>query len=431
MMCGHTILVLSLGMLALLGGLPRFMKQESSMADCSGSAPCSLAFLSNNPLSLKCPAASEAAEGTVYWQYQDLSQPQAEPRTFAGPRGLRVYRGPLGKLGSRAILRGGSFILSRARTSDTGLYLCKSGCTTLAAYQVDVQDSSLLHVSHRGLGQSTLSNQTLKLSLGSGPGTRRMVRLYTRWGPWQDCDRCGAMGEQKRLGFCFATLSGEMDEDGDEDAELLDEGGDTLPCGLMERHLDQSLPRRGAELRYQMCRRGCGGEEGRARKTIAMEIPGIGDWWWWGRETALDWLEPRSLLLETVLLDIHDNARLLCPGASVYTPVSWQRDNTLLTRLELQRGGGCNGTHRMDDSTGGGVYHIDGVQPSDRGIYRCWVRGRRVASFHLELPDPPPVHHHLTRQLLDGLRVLVGTFALVFVVSALAEILFACWFDIF
>ncbi|XP_032898056.1 protein FAM187B-like [Amblyraja radiata] len=409
------ILLLTLGTLALMGGLPKFMKQEDDLAYCSGTAPCSLAFLSNNPLSLRCPAATEAPEDSVYWQYQDLSQPETKPCTFIGPGHLRVYRGPMGKLGSRANLQIGSLIMNKAKTSDTGLYLCKSADSTLAAYQVDVQDSSLLYVSHQGLRENILSNQSLRVNLGS---SQHMVQLYTRWGPWQDCDRCKVMGEQKMMGFCYAKLS-EIDKDEEEDKEL-EVNGATLPCGLMELHIGQSLPRRGAELHYQMCRKSCKKEE------IPVGLLDIGDWWWWGREPALDWMESRIMLLQTVYLNIHDNAWMTCPGASVYTPVLWQRDSTFITR-----GGNCNGSHQLDDATGGGIYHIKSVMPSDHGIYRCWVHGRRVASFHLETPELSVVHRHVTRQLLNGMRIMVGTIAMVFVISAVAETLYACLFENF
>ncbi|XP_032898054.1 protein FAM187B-like [Amblyraja radiata] len=413
------ILLLTLGTLALMGGLPNFMKQEDDLAYCLGTAPCSLAFLSNNPLSLRCPAATEALEDSVYWQYQDLSQPQTKPRTFIGPGHLRVYRGPMGKLGSRAKLRRGSLIMNKAETSDTGLYLCKSADSILAAYQVDVQDSSLLYVSHQGLGESTMSNWSLRVNLGS---SQYMVRLYTRWGPWQDCDRCKVMGEQKMVGFCYAKLS-EIDKDEEEDEEL-EVNGATLPCGLMELHIVQSLPRRGAELHYQMCREPCEKEE-IPTEIVANLLPEIGDWWWSGRETAFNWMKPR-MLLQTVYLDIHDNARMTCPGASVYTPVLWQRDSTFITR-----GGNCNGSHQLDDTTGGGIYQIESVKPSDRGIYRCWVHGHWVASFHLETPELPVVRRRVTWQLLNGMRILVGTIAMVFVISAVAETLYACLFEIF
>ncbi|XP_032898049.1 protein FAM187B-like [Amblyraja radiata] len=402
------VLLSTLVTLAVMGALLTFMNQEDDLAYCSDTAPCSLAFLSNNPLSLRCPSATEVPEDSIYWQYQDLSQPQAKPRTFIRSGHLRQHRRAMGKLGRRANLRSGSLIMNKAETSDTGLYLCRSANSTLAAYQVDVQDSSLLYVSHQGLGESTMSNQSLRVNLGS---SQHMVKLYTRWGPWQDCDRCNVIGEQKVMGFCYAKLSQDIDEDKDEDeGEALEVNGVTLPCGLMELHIGQSLPRRGAELHYQWCREPCEKEE------IPVGLPEIGDWWWLGQEPAIDWVEPRKIIQQLMYHDILDNARMTCPGASVYTPVLWQRDSTFITR-----NGNSDGRHRLVDAMGGGIYEIQNVMPSDRGIYRCWVHGRRVASFHLETPEMPVVRRHINRRLLKGIACIVGTIAMVFVFSAMAE----------
>ncbi|XP_069755529.1 protein FAM187B-like [Narcine bancroftii] len=410
-MYAQTPLLLSVGLLALIGGLPRLLERDSAAPNCAGTdaggKPCDLPFLSHNPLSLPCPAADEhGGAASVHWQHADLSQPGAQARTFAGPRGLRARRGPASQLGSRASVRaGGTLLLARARPSDSGLYLCKAPGreAPLAAYRVDVQDSALLHVSHRGLGQPPLAEQRLRLAAG-GEGGGRAVRMHTRWGPWQDCDRCGTTGERKQLGFCYAALSGAGGSDDDDDNEEEEEEEPALPCGLVQLHLGQALPRRGPELRYETCRRACGGEG----------------------STPSPPLERRALLIETLLLDAHEHARLTCPGASVYTPVTWQRDATPLTRLELLRHG-PGATHRLDEASGGAAYRIAGVRPADRGVYLCWVHGRRAAAYHLELVDLPAGPRAHGRRLLAALRALLAAFALGLVVSALAEVLNACW----
>eukprot|EP00061_Rhincodon_typus_P004187 g21955.t1 len=422
-MFGQTAILLSVALFALIGSLPRLLEKEVAESECPepgvGSRPCTVPFLSHNPLTLRCPGALEAEEDMVHWQYVNLSRelgpglgpgrsrrrPEpgvgagagagpgrpldvedgGSPRTFIGPRGARVRRGPLSELSGRAVLRGGVLLVGQARPGDSGLYVCKAGASTLAQYRVDVQDAERLHVSHRGLGQAPLRNQSVRLHEAGG----HRLRLYTRWGPWQECDRCGAPGERKRLGFCWASLQDE-EEDREEEEEVQEE-----PCGLMQLRLGQALPRRGPEIRYETCRRECGssGHEelaAQARELLGSSFflqRGVGKGLGLGQASGGDlrvppaWLQARSLLLETLLLDVHEEARLQCPGASVYMPVSWQRDSSPLTRLELLRSP-CNGSHRLDQETGGGVYTIAGVRRSDQGVYRCWVRGRQAAAFH-------------------------------------------------
>ncbi|XP_060678192.1 protein FAM187B-like [Hemiscyllium ocellatum] len=498
-MFGQTAILLSVALFALIGSLPRLLEKEVSESECpepglGPPGPCTVPFLSHNPLTLHCPGALQHGEDTVYWQYLNLSMgpgpglglglgpgpslgpgryrrrpgpgpgPRSgpglrgatgptelgEPRTFIGPRGSRARRGPLSELSSRAVLRAGALLVAQARPGDSGLYVCKAGATTLAQYRVDVQDAERLHVSHRGLGQAPLRNQSIRLHQEAGHGHGAggcHLRLYTRWGPWQECDRCGAPGERKRLGFCWASLQEDEDE---EDREGEEGRAEEEPCGLMQLRLGQVLPRRGPEIRYEICRRECGSSGPEELAAQARELLGSG--YFLQRDQGLGlgqvgrgdlrvpptWLQPRSLLLETLLLDVHEEVRLQCPGASVYTPVSWQRDSALLTRLELLRSP-CNRSHQLDRETGGGVYTIAGVQRSDQGVYRCWVRGRRAAAFHLELPEPPSSFHDGTgsrqhrlqsRRLLGVLRAVIGSFALVFVLSALAELLHSCWCEV-
>ncbi|XP_014440892.1 protein FAM187B-like [Tupaia chinensis] len=93
-------------------------------------------------------------------------------------------------------LPGGSLQLVNPQPSQTGLYRCQdSNNALLVQYEIDFQDVATLHLTHKGLSQKPLQNETLDLG--------GKVRVFTHWEPWQDCNRCGVPGERKRLGYCY------------------------------------------------------------------------------------------------------------------------------------------------------------------------------------------------------------------------------------
>ena len=97
-------------------------------------------------------------------------------------------------------LPGGSLQLNKPQPSQTGLYRCEDNNTALVVeYEIDFQDVTTLHITHKGLGQNPLQNQSLSLG--------RQEIIFTHWEPWQDCNRCGVPGERKRLGYCYIQES--------------------------------------------------------------------------------------------------------------------------------------------------------------------------------------------------------------------------------
>ncbi|KAM6223701.1 protein FAM187B-like [Rhynchocyon petersi] len=93
-------------------------------------------------------------------------------------------------------LPGGAVQLINPQPSQTGLYSCEDNDGSLVVeYEIDFQDITALHITHKGLGQEPLKNETLNLD--------GKVVVFTHWEPWQDCSRCGEPGEHKRLGYCY------------------------------------------------------------------------------------------------------------------------------------------------------------------------------------------------------------------------------------
>lgn len=65
----------------------------------------------------------------------------------------------------------------------------------MVEYEIDFQDVTTLHITHKDLGQEPLQNETLRLG-GS-------VLIFTHWEPWQDCNCCGEPAERKCLACCY------------------------------------------------------------------------------------------------------------------------------------------------------------------------------------------------------------------------------------
>lgn len=145
--------------------------------DCPLGLQCQRALLSHNDIVLRCNLSQEAQ-----WFHYSLHH---------GSPGSNITTFP-----NMEQLPEGHLLIRSPEPSQSGFYLCtdrSSGFT--ATYEIDFQDAGTLHVTHMNLSLAPLREEVL--SLGSG------TLVFTRWEPWQDCSRCGRVGERRRLGFCF------------------------------------------------------------------------------------------------------------------------------------------------------------------------------------------------------------------------------------
>ncbi|MBN3275446.1 F187B protein, partial [Polyodon spathula] len=289
----------------------------------------------------------------------------------------------LRRLASMAKLIEDDLKLKEPLVSDLGAFLCQEGDKVLAYYEIDFQDVLKLHVCYADLGQETLGNATV--DLGGG----KHVEIYTRWSEWQACDRCGSLGERKRVGFCYARmLAGST------------EVKPPLPCGLMKLKLEEmgKLMKRGPELRIESCMVECMKEQD-LRKN---------------KETPI-------LLLDTYLTRLHEPVELKCPRASIYNPVCWQKDDNHTTRLGLLK---ANGRHSLDNQTGGAVYWISHAFPDDAGLYRCYANQSMTGVFTVEFHALKPIDPREVRRgyrVIKYLLVALAVFLLVFTVKKFSK----------
>ncbi|XP_027711108.1 protein FAM187B [Vombatus ursinus] len=254
-----------------------------------------LAFITPNPTTLSCPTKDST------WFFQPLSHPF--------PRKKLVVPEVSGDLH-----------LLHTSTDQSGTYSCQDEAgNTRAVYNVDFQDGAKLYLSHSGLEQQPLRNQTV--------GNITQWTLFTRWGPWQACDHCGVQGERKRVGLCYATRS--------------DHG---LPCGLAD--LSPQKLQRGPELQIESCFVPC--EHNSPESTV--------------------------VLYGTYKLEENSTVWLSCPFATIYRPVSWESDN--ISPTWLQQLAPNNSGPILDLPSGGSR-----LQVSTSGTYRCYVGRKLVGRF--------------------------------------------------
>ncbi|XP_004636770.1 protein FAM187B [Octodon degus] len=132
-------------------------------------------------------------------------------------------------------LPSGSLQLTNPQPSQSGLYRCQDKHSILMVeYEIDFQDVSTLHITHKALDQQTLQNETLRLG--------GEVLVFTQWEPWQNCNRCGVPGERKRLGYCYIEEPQEK----------------PMPCGLYLRDEKPPHTRLRPEIQVEACLVPCG-----------------------------------------------------------------------------------------------------------------------------------------------------------------------------
>ncbi|XP_048357614.1 protein FAM187B [Sphaerodactylus townsendi] len=338
---------------------------------CRPSHVCTLAFVSDNPVFLRCPHGSLRV--FITWQYFDPAQSDEQPATFLHSRstfGPVVSQAHLRRLQSKSRLLNSNLYNPSPSVQDSGVYTCRTGDATLAYYQVDFQDANSIHVSHASLGEATLANTTVNVT------NELQAKLFTSWSPWQPCDRCGRPGERKRVGFCYAQVISWKEHR----VEQL------LPCGVAQRK-HPTLPKRGPELRVEACQVPCNESH-----LLAKEEPGT-----------------VPLFVYTIYHpSFQDTTYLRCPTSSIYSPVYWEEGSTALTRLQLLQQN--RSSHNLDEATGGGILRLSFQNRSQRVFYQCYVNGHLVGKFLITAPSrvgEPTYTYSIVEALVVGMSMFL------------------------
>ncbi|XP_075134196.1 protein FAM187B [Leptodactylus fuscus] len=316
--------------------------EDSATVSCPAYRPCTMALASENSVTLKCEHAA------VYWQYLDISQPHARPLTFIQSNGLIPQDEDLNNqenltvlgLMSRSQMVSGNLKLLYPKVQDTGIYTCRSEGRHLAYYKIDFQDAKNIYVSHASLGDRVRPNTTIDLGGGA------TAKVFTLWSDWQSCDRCGVLGERKKVGFCYMKITRNST-----DIE------EPQPCGLMQSNNGEINFFHTPELRIEMCKEPC---------------------------TEVTSTEELTLEIVNYHTFLHADALLTCPSSSIYRPVSWSHENTSFTRLQQMMN---NASYVLDKTTGGGALFIPILNKSDEGVYKCYIGRRLAGRFYVIFPS--------------------------------------------
>ncbi|XP_076988251.1 protein FAM187B isoform X2 [Tamandua tetradactyla] len=281
------------------------------LINCAHKSLCQEALLSGNDVVLQC------GHPRAVWFFSSMLGEDAFP---------------LSSMPNIKELPGGSLQLTNPQPSQTGLYRCQDeNGIFLLEYEIDFQDATTLHITHRGLAQEPLENETLSLG-----GTEL---IFTRWEPWQDCNRCGGPGERKRLGYCYI--------------EEPQEG--IMPCWLQLREVAERSSRMRPELQVEACFVPCDHIKETNQPFFIFDI-------------------------DHQLGKLTNNIWLTCPLASIYRPIHWEANGTLLTwQSQLS---GQDFSTVLDPTNGGRRLQI--FQPA---IYKCFVQQELMARFN---PLTPP-----------------------------------------
>ncbi|XP_008138025.3 protein FAM187B [Eptesicus fuscus] len=271
---------------------------------CPHSKQCQRALLSNNDVSLYCNSSG------AQWYYYFL---QAGTSWSNHPRSVSNIEA----------ISESSILIRNPLPSQSGLYSCwDKKDIQVVQYEIDFQDVSTLHVTHRGLGQKPLQNETLSL------GSKEII--FTHWEPWQDCNRCGAPGERKRLGYCY----------------IREPLGNSVPCLLYLGNARLRSSRMRPEMQIEACQVPC--------ETSTMENIDFDDF---------------------ALSEESGSAWLTCFLGSIYRPIIWEADSKPLTWQGQLSGRDLSTV--LDPATGGRRLQV--FRPA---IYKCFVHQELVARFN-------------------------------------------------
>uniref|UniRef100_A0A8C4ZKZ8 Ig-like domain-containing protein n=1 Tax=Gadus morhua TaxID=8049 RepID=A0A8C4ZKZ8_GADMO len=298
------------------------------------------AFLSGSTVELACRCKPHQVREVV-WFYRDHQAGPQATRALTDLHGNRLLDPddvpPRGAdLQLRSSIRLFSLLLHRAEPRDSGLYLCGSAHQDFFyGYDLDIQEAGALTLRESGPP--------------APPGAARpQFQVFTRYGPWGRCDRCGPPGEQVRAGLCFLRSPYLHVRYRAANQSLASCGSGAVPPAF---GLSESGKRPVARLEVRLC-----------HVTCPTQAP----------PTSSD---PSVMANQVVTLG--------CPGSRPQHAVAWDRGSEPIYRSKHLKASNLTSTSpRMHlDVAGHLVFRPAHLE--DSGVYYCWLQGRKAAQIRL------------------------------------------------
>uniref|UniRef100_M4A4E0 Family with sequence similarity 187 member A n=1 Tax=Xiphophorus maculatus TaxID=8083 RepID=M4A4E0_XIPMA len=243
-------------------------------------------------------------------------------------------------LRSRFSIRMFSLLIFKAGPEDSGLYICGSAHKDFFyGYDLDIQEAPTSFVVY----------------------SHPMYKVFISFRSWSVCDRCGAPGEQVRIGLCYVhsrflhvryRLANQT----------------VASCGSEGVPMSFSRINQGPKVEIRSCQVTCPPEPPPPSKVTAL----------------MAFLGSASVPVPVPVFYLSHPAdgvvTLRCPGARPNMVVGWDQGSTPIYRSENTSSG--NFYPRITIDTGHHLHSLLNCFPPS-GVYYCWLQGRRAAHIRL------------------------------------------------
>ncbi|KAE8583917.1 hypothetical protein XENTR_v10020745 [Xenopus tropicalis] len=290
-----------------------------------------------------------------------------------------------------------------SHSDDSGIYICGSKTGEFFyAYELDIQSTTDARLIFGDKEENPLPEYNTNEFLA-----------YTSFREWSPCDRCGVRGEQRKFGLCYVS------------SQYINPRyqikGDDVSCGsdAVPKRFKPLIANRTAEIFIRSCKVPCysnetlGGKVSNVVNDLATYLQG-----------KFSFLPRRKLPTQNHIYALGDRVTLTCPGSKPEHAVAWDKDNERLYRSEYLIGTRKYMNRFIDH---GNNLNIKFIEFTDKGLFTCWLNGKPVASFKLDVTKQPPRRRDLRdAETLFATRIIGFGFIFFIVLFVLIHII-KCW----